>query len=366
MREKVTKKTVLIALLSMSILVVSPFAQGATKAKAGAKCLKLNVTQIVGGNKYKCIKSGPNLIWSNQKPVTKPQLPSSLPTPNATPSLPAAIASPAEIAETEPNPFSISPFPDDFTRVHMVEAVIKNFDSWIKTNSTSQTFKLVIDDEYKNSSKEITKLVSDSFSGLPFPSGYPQPIVVIGRNKSLLEKSVTDYCLNNSPSPCADDRRIGLNSAGRGWVSVGTGLSPIIPHEIFHIWQGSAYKKVSDNNPDPSRPENPPVWFDEGSAEFFGEAIFSKVSGAYEGSKVAWKSYRLSDYATRNLDWGLPYTLGRLASEYIVASKGMERFLNIFFTVGRGQDFPSAFENALGISLKDFYEKFDNNILKMR
>lgn len=350
----------------MSILVTSPLAQGATKAKAGAKCLKLNVTQTVGGNKYTCIKSGPNLIWSNRKSVTKPQLPTSLPTSNATPSLPVAIASPAAIAETEPNPFSISPFPDDFTRVQMVEAVIKSFDNYMRTNSTSQSFKLVIDDEYKNSSKDITKLVSDSFLNLPFPSGYPKPIVVIGRNSSLLETSVTDHCVNNSPSPCADDRRIGLNSAGRGWVSVGTGLSAIIPHEIFHIWQGSAYKKVSDNNPDPSRPENPPVWFDEGSAEFFGEVIFSKVSGTYEGSKVAWKSYRLSDYATRNLDWGLPYTLGRLASEYIVASKGMEKFLNIYFNVGRGQDFPSAFENALGISLKNFYEKFDNNLLKMR
>ena len=366
MREKVTKRTVLIALLSMSILVTSPFAQGATKAKAGAKCLKLNVTQIVGGNKYTCIKSGPNLIWSNRKSVTKPPLPTSLPTSKATPSLPAAIASPAAIAETEPNPFSISPFPDEFTRVQMVEAVMTSFNSYMKVNKNSKSFKLVIDAEYENSSKEITKLVSDSFFGLPFPSGYPQTIVVIGRNKTLLEKTVTEHCAINSPSPCADDRRIGLNSAGRGWASVGTGPSAIIPHELFHIWQGAAYKKISDSGPDPSKPENPPVWFDEGGAEFFGEAIFSKVSGTYEGSKVAWKSYRLSDYTTRNLDWGLPYTLGRLASEYIVASKGMEKFLNIYSNVGLGQDFPSAFENALGISLKDFYEKFDSNLFNMR
>ncbi len=355
-----------IVFLTMTMLVLSAPAQGAEKAKSGAKCTKINSTQKVNGNKFKCIKSGSKLVWNKETPVTKPQLPNSLPPANPAPSLPSAAASPAAVVESGPNPFSLSPFPDEFTRVQMVEAVMTSFDSYMKKNSTNQSFKLVIDSEYENSSKVITKLVSDSFLVLPFPSGYPQTIVVIGRNKTLLEKSVTDHCAINLPSPCANDRRIGLNSAGLGWASVGTGESAIIPHEIFHIWQGAAKKKVSDNNPDPSRPENPPVWFDEGSAEFFGEVMFSKVTGAYEGSKVPYKSYRLMDYRTRDLDWGLPYSLGRLASEYIVASKGMEKFLDINFKIGQGQDFPSAFENALGISLKDFYDKFDSNLFKMR
>lgn len=361
-----TKRIIPIALLAMILLATPHQAHGATNAKAGTKCTKINSVQIVGGKKYKCIKSGSKLVWSKGNSVTKPQPPTAVPSATPDPSLPTVTLSPEVISESTQNPFDISPFPDEFTRVQMVEAVMKSFDSFAKMNSSGLTFKLVIDAEYQNSSKEITKLVSDSFSGLPFPSGYPQPIVVIGRNKTLLETSVTEYCVATSPSPCANDRRIGLNSAGIGWASVGTGLSAIIPHEIFHIWQGAAYKKVSDNNPDPSRPENPPVWFNEGGAEFFGEVMYSKISGTYEGSKVAWKRYRLSDYATRELDWGLPYTLGRLASEYIVASKGMEKFLNICFNVGRGQDFPSAFENALGISLKDFYEKFDNNLFNMR
>ncbi len=349
------------------MFVSSAPAQGAEKAKSGAKCTKLNSTQKVNGNKFKCIKSGSKLVWSKETPVTKSQIPNSLPTANPAPSLPAAPASPAAVVvEAGPNPFSLSPFPDEFTRAQMVEAVMNSFDDYLKKNSTNQSFKLVIDSEYENSSKVISKLVSDSFLVLPFPSGYPQPIVVIGRNKTLVEKSVTDHCAMNSPSQCANDRRIGLNSAGLGWASVGTGESAIIPHEIFHLWQGAAKKKVSDNNPDPRRPENSPVWFDEGSAEFFGEVMFSKVTGAYEGPKVPFKSYRLMDYVTRDLDWGLPYSLGRLASEYIVASKGMAKFLDINFKIGQGQDFPSAFENALGISLKDFYDKFDSNLFKMR
>lgn len=73
------------------------------------------------------------------------------------------------------------------------------------------------------------------------------------------------------------------------------------------------------------------------------------------------KFISLRDYRTRDIDPGLPYLLGRLASEYIVASVGFERFLQIYWKVGEGMDFPTAFEKAVGISLEDFYEKFDRN-----
>jgi hypothetical protein len=48
-----------------------------------------------------------------------------------------------------------------------------------------------------------------------------------------------------------------------------------------------------------------------------------------------------------------------------VASKGYDKFLSIYSNVGQGQDFPTAFEAALGISLEKFYEKFNNNLQKM-
>jgi hypothetical protein len=43
----------------------------------------------------------------------------------------------------------------------------------------------------------------------------------------------------------------------------------------------------------------------------------------------------------------------------------MEKFLDIHWNIGKGQDFPTAFDNALGISLDNFYEKFDRNLKKM-
>jgi hypothetical protein len=43
----------------------------------------------------------------------------------------------------------------------------------------------------------------------------------------------------------------------------------------------------------------------------------------------------------------------------------VDKFLQIFFEVGEGLDFPSAFEKSVGISLQSFYEKFDRNVGKM-
>ena len=104
---------------------------------------------------------------------------------------------------------------------------------------------------------------------------------------------------------------------------------------------------------------------DEGGAEFFMNVFYRKVDNYYPGSLVSLKPYHLKDYITRNLDGQLPYSLGRLASEYIVASKGYQKFLSIYSNVGKGQDFPTAFNNALGITLERFYEKFDENVEKM-
>ena len=104
---------------------------------------------------------------------------------------------------------------------------------------------------------------------------------------------------------------------------------------------------------------------DEGGADFFAEAMFSKVSGNYQVPRFRWEPLHLKDYVTRDKDSALPYSLGRLAGEYIVASRGMDKYLAIYSNVGKGQDFPSAFESALGISLEDFYIKFDQNLKKM-
>ncbi len=358
-RSTVTMVAVLLAFLPTQ-------AEGEIQAKAGAKCTKVNSTQSVNSKKFTCVRSGSKLIWNKGvKILTQNKSATPTLTPSVTTTKPEPSSSQAPAIDIKPNPFNLTPFPDAFTRVQMVEAVFLNFNNYIKQSKQVNSFKLLIETEQQGDTPAITKLVNDIYSVLPFPAGYPTTVVVIGQNKDLLESAIKQYSSFDRTGSSPNDWKICLNCGGLGWASPKTGLSAVTPHEIFHIWQRAAYKRINDNNPDPSNPANAPVWFDEGGADFFGEAMYSKTSNSYQSPKVFWQPYKLKDYATRNIDGSLPYLLGRLACEYIVASKGMDKFLDIYWNVGAGQNFSTAFENALGITLDTFYEKFDKNLQKM-
>jgi len=344
------KLLVLGLILPLSIITLD---QAHAGIKAGDKCQKISATQIVGKLRFTCIKSGSKLVWNKGVAIANSSAPS--PTPGAT------LAS---ATQAKPNPFDSTPFPDEFTRAEMVEAVFKNFNEFIKKSKSAGAHKIVIDPKFQSDSTAISKLVNDTFGVLPFPSGYPTTIVILSDDKDLIEKSVKENGFGQG-----NYQESGYwckNCAGYGWATSSNPMSSVTTHEMFHIWQKAAYQLLDDNNPDPNNPLNPPVWFNEGGADFFGEALFSKSSSYYQGPRVRWQpTFKLKDYTTRDIDRYLPYYLGHAASEYIVASKGMEKYLEIYWNVGKGQGFPAAFENALGISLDNFYSKFDSNLQKM-
>ena len=273
--------------------------------------------------------------------------------------IPAPNASLAPVTQAKPNPFDSTPFPDEFTRAEMVEAMFKSFDEFIKRTPNINSYKLIIDPSFQNDSLAITKLVRDVYSVLPFPAGYPTTVVILSDDKELIEKSIKESGFGKEGFQ--QSGYFCRNCAGYGWATSSNPFASVTPHEIFHIWQKAAYKRNSDNGD----PTSAPVWFDEGGADFFAEAIYSKISGNYQTPRLRWEPLHLKDYVTRDKDRSLPYSLGRLAGEYIVASKGMDKYLSIYWNAGNGQDFANAFESAVGISLENFYEKFDNNLKKM-
>ncbi len=342
---------ILLALLSVTF---PQQAIAASQAKAGAKCTKVNSIQTVGAKKFTCVKQGKRLIWNRGFAISNPA--TSIPSP--TPSVTLSAVVPAK-----PNPFNSTPFPDEFTRVEMVESMFKSFDEFINRVPNVNSYKLIIDPQFQTDSAVITKLIKDIYAVLPFPAGYPTTVAILSDDRDLIEKSVKENGFGKEGFH--QSGYFCRNCAGYGWATSSKPLSSVTPHEIFHVWQKAAYKRDSDNNPDSANPLNSPVWFDEGGADFFAFAIYSKFKSPYTGSRVGSNRIRLVDASTRNVDSGLPYTLGQLASEYIVASKGMDKFLDIYLNVGKGQDFPTAFNSALGITLERFYEKFDKNIEKM-
>jgi hypothetical protein len=344
------RKLLLLGLvLSLTVFALD---QAEAGVKAGDKCQKVSATQIVGKIKFTCIKSGSKLVWNKGVAIITASKPS-----------PSSSVSATPIVQTKPNPFDTSPFPDEFNRTEMVEALFNSFNEFIKRPPSNNSYKLIIDPKFQSDAPAITKLVKDTYATLPFPLGYPTTVVVISDDKELIEKTVKENGFGKGNYQ--ESGYYCRNCAGQGWATSSNPLSWVTVHEMFHIWQKAAYQRPDDNNPDPNNSANPPVWFDEGGADFFSEAFYSKVSGNYQVPKLRWEPLNLKDYISRDKDRSLPYILGRLAGEYIVASKGMDKYLEIYWNVGKGQGFTAAFENALGISLNSFYEKFDKNLKNM-
>ena len=265
------------------------------------------------------------------------------------------IAAPAPVVRA--NPFA-TPFPEVFSRSEMVSAALDNFEKYVAANASSKSFELVIDPAHQVSAANLRFVFGRAYDFLPFPVGYQKTIAVVSNDLAFTDKAIADFGLSREGSPKC------MNCAGDGWSSTlfGNSWESVGPHEVFHVWQKSAYRRTGNNNPDPVREEHPPIWLDEGGAEWFGYTVFAlnNYRGAYPnlmGYERGWLPLRT--YNTRDRDPGGPYTIGRAATEYIVASVGVDKYFQIYRNVGGGQSFPDAFESATGISLASFYEKFD-------
>jgi hypothetical protein len=103
----------------------------------------------------------------------------------------------------------------------------------------------------------------------------------------------------------------------------------------------------------------------EGSANYFGFYIVDKLGldgygyARYQqvNSNQAYKTVvPLIQYDNFTSD---PYGIGQAATEYLVASVGFEKFLNIWRFTKSEKDFAKGFKNAVGIDISDFYSKFE-------
>lgn len=247
-------------------------------------------------------------------------------------------------------PFSV-PFPEVFSRSELVKAALKNVETYVLATSSSKSFEIVLDQEAAYAAKLFKSYVERIYAALPFSASYPKTIAVISNDADFALKAIENFGIKRKYGPCR-------MCAGVGWSVSPPQLGHTIPHEIFHTWQMSAYGRTDDNNPDPNNPLNPPVWFQEGGATFVGEVFQHMFSSKQYGYVygVLWE--RLDKYNAWEFDRNGSYWIGMHATEYIVASVGFERYLQIYRNVGQGQTFPDAFENAVGISLNNFYDKF--------
>jgi hypothetical protein len=113
-----------------------------------------------------------------------------------------------------------------------------------------------------------------------------------------------------------------------------------------------------------------PRWLIEGSANYYAIYVNQKLKlstyqevrksqlsdSTYNKNQI--ESLHQYDYLAKpELN---PYGIGQAATEYLVASVGFESLLNIFKYTNSEGNFSAGFKKAVGISIEDFYLKFNS------
>ena len=139
-------------------------------------------------------------------------------------------------------------------------------------------------------------------------------------------------------------------------------------HELFHNVQFA----LGGRNVGPNEPTHIPRWLMEGSANYFGFYVADRLGfDQYQtgrnqqvNTNPAYKTIvPLVQYDNFTSN---PYGIGQAASEYLIASVGFEKFLNIWKFTKSESSFTEGFKKATGITIEDFYSKFETARSSMR
>jgi hypothetical protein len=283
-----------------------------------------------------------------------------------------------------------TPWPSGFTRQELADSAIAKTFAYLdqRTEGASDDLlKIVYQDTvlqvHQEWGTELAQLTIDSFAD--FLSD--DTLLVVGTEGEFFVETlkVEGAALMPGFEQCCSSGVAGIAYKGTSWVSLpevlvseplpGAQSAAIIPHELFHNVQDSLDKGPGSQVLPPGNELYRPMWLIEGSAEFIGFAITDyggdwpyfadrfAVTGR-DQVLAGEEDFLLGRYELNNGDYRA-YTYGALATEYIIASVGVEPLMNIWKLAGQGASFENAFEEALGISVQDFYAAYDDMIVNM-
>ena len=365
-------RTVLVATIFFSLL--APQAVQATGINK-TSCKSKGSIRIFEKKKYLCTKSGKKLIWIQTK--FKPKVPPS----NSEKTQKPEIITP------------YTPWADPINPLQISSQAQLEFKNWINAQSINTDNLLIsvdpsIKKEKVNYLIDVVRLASKSLLG-PV-SAKPHMYISVG-DAWIFEAVKKDYPLFKDfqgknvcypPNPIAACAGIGtgfiffVSQSSNNWDTPNEGILSSGAHEFFHLAQGELSRNQSNEiNHDVLR--KLPSWFFEGSATFMGTAYadLSEISNWNAIRKFEISAYSdgrgrnepISSFINNEVDRPQPegqshrpYGIGFLACELIVASVGIESFLDIYRKLGLGQSFEMAFKESTGIELQDFYNKFDS------
>jgi hypothetical protein len=373
-----------IAVAVVLLLALTTPLQAATP-KAGTKCAKAGSTATAGGMKFTCIKSGTKLVW-NKGVAIKTAAPKPSPSPTAT-----VTATPTPTPSPTQTQINFVPWGTDVDSKTLSDIAQRNFQQWVNERSGQPKNHTQIIQENRNTNRIDLLKKSDDLGSQLFSSYFKKgSTTVIGATEgwTLDQLAKSGWSVNK----CRDQYMSGVElclegTKYQGYVitsdsyydarNPGRDGAALLAHEYFHLVQanliGSRELFITKNG-DPQTAKAFPAWFAEGTAEFVGYSVgaLSQNASYWDGRSTALtyappgeatNRNSIADYEIRtccgNGTPTYPYNIGHVATEYIVASVGFQKLLDIFVDFGKSNDFEKSFESVTGISKQAFYEKFD-------
>jgi hypothetical protein len=365
--------------------LIGPVLPSGAAVKEGTACKKPQQIRVVKGVSLKCIKSGKRLVWREFKIPT-----AVTPVVEASPS-PSPTVSAAPVASPSPTPTRVipafEPWSSQFEMASMTQAALKNTREFFGEVVPDNSYELMIDPAITSSDKDWITRMLDHVNGAFASIRQSRAKVFLGTTHQWSLEAVrgkgTWIGNPNSPYPCsdgtreaycADDDRVLLifseiykPNTTPVWNS-GPRSTPA--HEMFHVVQHWLFGPM--NNVGPGNPKYVPTWLKEGSANYYGYYIADRLGHVTYRESLAEQArfapdfarkFPLAEYQTyndyKNNIYLNPYVIGQVATEYLIASIGFKPLIDIWKFTKEDGNFEAGFKRATGVTLAEFYERFD-------
>jgi hypothetical protein len=341
-----------ISILSLSISI--PIIPANAAVKAGSSCSSAGKTSVVFSKTYTCIKSGKKLVWDK------------------------GIANQKDTA-TDP----LINLGDLTSSDSIIKAASDNFKNYTATIRSSQEVKVVAQ---TGVDQQLITWVQDGANYVAQRFAYPKLtrsfVDVIAIDVQWLQEA---YTKEGFSSIQVKDRVGGFNAGAPAFggaysntwnysviqknnslVTNKSGMAQTSGHEYFHAVQ----ENLAGFAPNSSG-SNVPNWFWEGPAMFVGLQTIGALGfinystigrdsmmERFKNDSLTTRTSNLSEIKANDSSSD-PYAIGFAATELLVSQVGVEKFVNVYTELGKGKNFDTAFQQATGIKLVDFYSMFE-------
>lgn len=163
-------------------------------------------------------------------------------------------------------------------------------------------------------------------------------------------------------------RSIFIHTSGPSWLNHSPAHFSTIAHEYFHVVQydlvGQAIAEQDWQTNLALVRASGPIWLTEGSAMSVGErASRSDYEGYLSGLRNFLTTVSFSLQAMESMSGfqsvGPGYAIGEVATDFLIRTRGLSSLATYYTRIGQGSDWQTAFIEAFGLTVNDFYAAFE-------